>query len=251
MSKQTVRRSTAVSPLPEAYTNTITISTGTTFNLKMAKIQSLPQELIDSFIDEFKYDQQTLKTCALGCRAFLPRVRTLRFQNISLVRKDQSSSFIALCRSSLHITTYITSLGIKLVSVGSDSVSLFQLLSTLQHLRLFHCFNLDELLPYILTKNLSSLTLDTVSFEDSTKLKAFVALFPSLRRLSLVEIMFHHTGDSFSTHKENLHLDALSINFGPKVADFILCPIKDLHCLTARFNISHAPPPSHIPPTQA
>ncbi|KAK0241232.1 hypothetical protein EDD85DRAFT_393560 [Armillaria nabsnona] len=209
----------------------------------MAKIQNLSQELIDSFIDEFKDDQQTLKTCALVCRAFLPRVRTHRFQNISLMHDEQSSSLIALCRASPHIPAYITSLCMKWVSVASDATLQFlRLLSNLQHLRLFHCFTLDKVQPYIPTQNLHSLTLDTVSFRDSTELKGYIALFPSLQRLSLVEIMFLGKNHGFSTDKENLHLDALSINFGTKITDFAVCPIKDLRRLAARFGTSHVPP---------
>ncbi|KAK0459183.1 uncharacterized protein EV420DRAFT_307188 [Desarmillaria tabescens] len=208
----------------------------------MAKIQSLPQELIDSFIDEFKYDQRTLRTCALVCWAFLPRVRTLRFQNINLMRKNQSSSFIVLCRASPQITTYVTSVTIKLASVWEDAKLVLPLLPNLQHLRLFHCSSFGRLLPCIPTKKLTSLTLDTASFEDSTKLKAFLTLFPNLRQLSLVEIMFHRTRDSFSAIQGNLHLDALAIDFGNKVVDFTLCPVKDLRRLAARFNISCVPP---------
>ncbi|KAK0226426.1 hypothetical protein IW262DRAFT_766468 [Armillaria fumosa] len=209
----------------------------------MAKFQNLSQELIDSFVDEFKDDQETLKTCALVCRAFLPRVRTHRFQNISIMRQDQTFSLIALCRTSPHIPAYITSLCMKWVSVASDATLQFlQLLYNLQHLRLFHCFTLDEVQPYIPTQNLYSLTLDTVSFRDSTELKGYIALFPHLQRLSLVEIVFLDKDYAFSTDKEKLRLDALSINFGKKIIDFTVCPVKDLRRLAIRFSISHVPP---------
>lgn len=132
----------------------------------------------------------------------------------------------------------------KWVSVASDvTLQFLRLLYNLQHLRLFHCFNLDEVQPYIPTQNLYSLTLDTVSFRDSTEFKGYIALFPHLQRLSLVEIMFLGKDYyAFSTDKEKLRLDALSINFGRRVIDFTVCPVKDLRRLAVRFDVSHVPP---------
>ena len=136
---------------------------------------TLPNELMDRIIDHFHDDPQTQSACGLVCSGWTPSVRYHRFQDVYL-EKDAIPAFHRLLKASPVVASYVCSMSIDYYchAVRGTTV-LCDIISSLTKLRVL------------------SLCFMTVGSAQARTL--FPALPKSLKRLTMVQVIFSTIGD--------------------------------------------------------
>ncbi|SJL10701.1 uncharacterized protein ARMOST_14093 [Armillaria ostoyae] len=174
----------------------------------------LPQELIDTIIDEAQYDVSTLisLTSASPCCA---RARTYLYRAIDLSQRSSAIRFFHLCVMDGRIRSYVQSIYVETLSTPdyTDFHHILQSLTEVQELTIsgeYECIP-PVLRGVFMTYNLSALTLKDMEF-DYADLQAFVRPYPTLRRLSAFEVKVEEQEAPNAAENGQRSLESLSLS---------------------------------------
>ncbi|PBK92151.1 hypothetical protein ARMGADRAFT_179395 [Armillaria gallica] len=122
----------------------------------MAPFNSLPAELIDAIIYEFRHDHESLKSLASAHRSFIPFAQNYIFSTVSLsfrylLCSDRSrcTQLLKILSSSPHIVSFVCDLHIFIAPTpphtlphevsreNSPQVHILHVLSGIHHIRVF------------------------------------------------------------------------------------------------------------------
>ena len=73
----------------------------------------IPQEIHDEIIGSFHHDHHALRTCALVCRAWLPRARHYLFRKVTLDPSPRSCNFVKLAQKCPDIQPLVRDLELR------------------------------------------------------------------------------------------------------------------------------------------
>lgn len=174
----------------------------------------LPQELIDTIIDESQYDVSTLisLTSASRCCA---RARIHLYRAIDLSQRSSAIRFFHLCVMDDRIRSYVQSIFVETLSTPdyTDFHHILQSLTEVQELTIsgeYECIP-PVLRGVFMTYNLSALTLKDMEF-DYADLQAFVRPYPTLRRLSAFEVKVEEQVAPNAAENGQRSLESLSLS---------------------------------------
>ncbi|PBK79971.1 hypothetical protein ARMGADRAFT_94877 [Armillaria gallica] len=208
-------------------------------------IYSLPTELIDAIIDELHNDQaghsrSVLKSCSLACKLFIPRTRQHLLRDITISSNRQCKDFLALCRSSRHVSTSPTTLTIiwtvnhrlaHTMSTRMDFPALLRILSNLNQIKLSG-MDWTSLSPKFIdslaTHSFRSITLMHTHFTDSNAFYSFLSRSPNLRQIScFMTTIDNNDRPPFSANFDascRPHINGLSLRKMRQIPEMVLSP---------------------------
>ncbi len=208
-------------------------------------IYSLPPELIDAIIDELHNDQaghsrSFLKSCSLACKLFIPRTRQHLLRDITIRSNRQCKDFLALCRSSRHVSSSPTALTIiwtvnhrlaHTMSTRMDFPALLRILSNLNQIKLSG-MDWKSLSPKFIdslaTHSFRSITLMHTHFTDSNAFYSFLSRSPDLRQIScFMTTIDNNDRPPFSANFDascRPHITGLSLRKMRQIPEMVLSP---------------------------
>ncbi|KAI0792708.1 hypothetical protein C8Q75DRAFT_577896 [Abortiporus biennis] len=166
----------------------------------MQRSLELPQELIDLIIDNLRHDPLTLRACTLTCHAWLHRSRRHLHSRVRI-----GEYFINLERySSPHVAHYVRELELYMVVSGRarqrvTTNAVWEMISRFPNVRSLTIRDLEvprlsstklEILQ-TLCKQLQSLTLINVEFEDADDFMLFMSHCEQLIHLHIPRMQFY------------------------------------------------------------
>ncbi|KAK0199365.1 hypothetical protein DFS33DRAFT_239057 [Desarmillaria ectypa] len=180
---------------------------------------SLPQEIVDTIIDELKDYKHDLKSCSLTCRSFVPQTRVHLFTSVELSSNRRCKKFMAMRSSSpSDLSTYIRSLTINFRRSDLTSQNLLDAITsltvhriTLEHL---NWGNLTQDMQQALCTSfphLRSISLVHTTFPDYQAVCGFMSGFPELKDLSLSDAHVITAGDPMGYEHHSIRLVGLSV----------------------------------------
>ncbi|KAK0224098.1 hypothetical protein IW262DRAFT_1548208 [Armillaria fumosa] len=174
----------------------------------------LPQELIDTIIDEVKYDVSTLISLRSAQQAFA-RARIHLYRAIDLSKRSRAIEFFHLCAVDKQIKSYVQSIYVETLSTPdyNDFHHILRGLTEVQELTIsgeYECIP-PVLRGVFMTYNLSALTLKDMEF-DYADLQAFVRPYPNLRRLSAFEVKVEEQVAPNAAENGQRSLESLSLS---------------------------------------
>lgn len=172
----------------------------------------LPQELIESIIDEASPNPSDLKSLSLVARAFLPRTRDHLFRQVRITSCRRCHTFRALCCSSPDVAHHVKTLTLNFFYYNKldESQDLPDMIISLIHADVLViegcCWVslLVEARQALLSHPFRSITLSGASFPNLNTLCTFINSSPALKSLSLSSI-------GIADHARHLH------NHGPTI----------------------------------
>ncbi|KAK0205528.1 hypothetical protein DFS33DRAFT_1383436 [Desarmillaria ectypa] len=174
----------------------------------------LPQELIDTIIDEAQYDFSTLLSLTNASRC-CARARIYLYRTIDLSQRRKATRFFYLCAMRDQIKSYVQSIYIETWSTAdyTEFRHILESLTKVQDLTIsgeYECIPPD-LRGAFASYNLSTLTLKEMEF-DYADLQAFVRPYPNLRRLMAFEVHVEENVVPNADENGERSLESLSVS---------------------------------------
>ncbi|KAK0460698.1 uncharacterized protein EV420DRAFT_226781 [Desarmillaria tabescens] len=174
----------------------------------------LPQELIDSMIDEAQYDFLTLLSL-MNASPCCTRARIYLYRTIDLSQRRKATRFFHLCIMRDEIKSYVQSVYIETWSTPDyiEFRHILEGLTKVQDLTIsgeYECIP-PELRGVFASYNLSTLTLEEMVF-DYADLQAFVRSYPNLRRLMVFDVNVEENVAPNAGAIGQLSLESLSVS---------------------------------------
>lgn len=174
----------------------------------------LPQELIDTIVDEVKYDVSTLISLRSAQRAFA-RASIHLYRAVDLSERSRTIQFFDLCAGDKRIKSYVQSIYVETLTTP-DYTDFHHILRGLTDVQELTISGEYECIPPVLrgvfmTYNLSALTLKDMEF-DYADLQAFVRPYPNLRWLSAFEIEVEEQVAPNAAENGQRSLESLSLS---------------------------------------
>ena len=148
----------------------------------------LPPELIDQVIDYLHDDKQTLRSCSLLCRLFVPSARFHLFRTV-VIKKDRDHAMSVLASMAPDLVLYIRNLTLE--NDGDTFKGLHKLMEG-EKPRARLAALVYDIAPR--AKNVENLTLKDIPF-DSSIVQMLSSSFPNLHTISLFDCWFRCHAD--------------------------------------------------------
>ncbi|KAG7445410.1 uncharacterized protein BT62DRAFT_193740 [Guyanagaster necrorhizus] len=210
---------------------------------------SLPQEIVDTIIDELKDYTHDLKSCSLTCRSFFPQTRVHLFTSIELSSNKRCQEFMVLRSSSPYdLSSYVRSLTINFRRSDLTFQNLLDVITclTVHHITLerLNWGKLTEDMQGALSTSfphLRSISFVHVKFPDYQTICGFLGGFPELQDVSLSDAHVRKPGDHMGYERSSIRLAGLSIIGAPTSIHSLTSPLSPIslkHLRSLRFTWS-------------
>ncbi|KAI0696118.1 hypothetical protein C8T65DRAFT_583693 [Cerioporus squamosus] len=173
----------------------------------LTELPNLPLEVEENVIDQLSRDVESLRSCSLTCRGWLPRARCHLMASIRVRSREDLYSICDYFRLNPRMATFVANLSISPAIPYTEKHPLLlletipvDLLSRLPKLRSYnicelhigisisyHATTLIHIKKYL---HIAELTLGPLRFRTFAELARLLIALPQLRRLDCTELRF-------------------------------------------------------------